>query len=323
MNTTKYLDFLSFAEAFTLYTKDNSRKARKGANSLITEIIGGMNRNRKNFNMNLPNHYIKVTPYWLLGFVEGDGSFYLHTISNILYFSVKQKGNQTLLEAIKHFLLSADSSQSFSSPKYQPTLNPSSAVEVDDSEYIKINLDKSGVNEIRISNVYFLDNVLIPFFDGLVWQSKKYLDYCDWKALFKIIKLGHHYTPEGLALIKGIASQMNNNRLSTSKAPKVGDRSKLLDEIEVFFKNNPSNYEIRDGRTFIKSSNRFLKNPKRVSVSIKNVLSGDILYSFESFSSCGKFLGLSGWKVNSHVQRGIEFEFEGKLISIIKTENKD
>jgi len=63
LNTTKYLDFLSFAEAFTLYTKDNSRKARKGANSLITEIIGGMNRNRKNFNMNLPNHRLKVTPY--------------------------------------------------------------------------------------------------------------------------------------------------------------------------------------------------------------------------------------------------------------------
>jgi len=87
---------------------------------------------------------------------------------------------------------------------------------------------------------------------------------------------------------------MNNNRLSTSKAPKVGDRSKLLDEIEVFLKNNPSNYEIRDGRTFIKSSNRFLKNPRPVSVSIKSVLSGDILYSFESFSCCGKFLGLSG-----------------------------
>jgi hypothetical protein len=30
LNTTKYLDFLSFAEAFTLYTKDNSRKAREG-----------------------------------------------------------------------------------------------------------------------------------------------------------------------------------------------------------------------------------------------------------------------------------------------------
>jgi hypothetical protein len=32
-----------------------------------------MNKNRTSFLQ--PFHKIKITPYWLLGFIEGDGSF--------------------------------------------------------------------------------------------------------------------------------------------------------------------------------------------------------------------------------------------------------
>ena len=40
---------------------------------------------------------------WLLGFSEGDGSFYFESHKNALFFSIKQKGNETLLIAIKDF----------------------------------------------------------------------------------------------------------------------------------------------------------------------------------------------------------------------------
>jgi hypothetical protein len=45
-----------------------------------------------------------------------------------------------------------------------------------------------------------------------------------------IIKKGLHYTPEGKALINRVLSQMNNNRLSNSKAPRV-DRDLLKADI--------------------------------------------------------------------------------------------
>jgi hypothetical protein len=114
---------------------------------------------------------------------------------------------------------------------------------------------------------------------------------------------------------------MNNNRLSTSKALKV-DRVKLLEEIEKFLKDNPSNYEIKDGRTFIKSSNTFLKNTRPVSVCIKDVSTGEILHSFKSFSNCGKFLGLHHSVVSSRETQGTEFTFNGKLITIHKIEKE-
>jgi len=33
-----------------------------------------MNKKRNNF-IQFPNHNIKITPYWLLGLIEGEGSF--------------------------------------------------------------------------------------------------------------------------------------------------------------------------------------------------------------------------------------------------------
>ena len=63
---------------------------------------------------------------------------------------------------------------------------------------------------------------------------------------------------------------MNNNRLSTSLALKV-NRVKIKEDIKEFLITNPSNYEIKDGRTFIKSSNTYLKNTRPVSICIKDV----------------------------------------------------
>lgn len=59
-----------------------------------------------------------------------------------------------------------------------------------------------------------------------------------------MLQKGFHYLPEGLALIKRIASQMNNNRLSGSPTNITkGKRNLLHTEIDKFLLENPSNYE--------------------------------------------------------------------------------
>jgi len=104
LNTTKYLNYLAFKEGYLLYFNNKTNQSlilgstsgalgeatdRVGAkvdksllfNKLI-ELKNSMNSQRTNFE--LPDtHKIIITPYWLLGFIEGDGSF---SISNIKGF---------------------------------------------------------------------------------------------------------------------------------------------------------------------------------------------------------------------------------------------
>lgn len=71
---------------------------------------------------------------------------------------------------------------------------------------------------ITVNQTDFLTNVLVPFFDSLIWLSKKEKDYKDWRLILNIIREGKHFIDEGKELISLIAKGMNNNRLSTNLA---------------------------------------------------------------------------------------------------------
>ena len=58
------------------------------------------------------NHEICITDRWLLGFIEGDGSFSIVKKDNMLTFSISQKGNLVLMEAIKKYFSNLASSNS-------------------------------------------------------------------------------------------------------------------------------------------------------------------------------------------------------------------
>ena len=65
-----------------------------------------MNKNRTIFKLPF-NHIIKITPYWLLGFVEAEGYFSVATTGyHRLEFGIGQTFSELpVLEAIKQFLL--------------------------------------------------------------------------------------------------------------------------------------------------------------------------------------------------------------------------
>jgi len=113
LNTSKHLNFLEFKKAYNLYHKSFTLNNLKDKNwnrlEILEEIIkikDSMNRKRINFD--LPNdHYIKRTPYWLIGFIEGEGSFSIARNNN---FTLELGISQTLSEKrvmseIKVFLL--------------------------------------------------------------------------------------------------------------------------------------------------------------------------------------------------------------------------
>ena len=108
--------------------------------------------------------------------------------------------------------------------------------------------------------------------------------------MFKLKEKGHHYTDVGLRLIELILSQLNNNRLSTSKSAKV-DRTLLHADIDRLL-SGPSNYEKRGNRIYIKSLNRFSSSPRPKAVQLIDAENGEILNTFTSLTACAKYLGM-------------------------------
>jgi hypothetical protein len=69
------LIFLAFAKAFWLYRQNRDNGTKKDIKPEIDEIKNSMNSKRTNFDR-ANCHKFEITRSWLLGFTEGDGSFY-------------------------------------------------------------------------------------------------------------------------------------------------------------------------------------------------------------------------------------------------------
>ena len=290
LNTTKHLDYLAFARAYKLYV-DN--KNRADIMPSIQGIIREMNKQRTDFN--LPVNHFRITPNWLLGFVEGDGSFIYKTVGT-LEFSIGQKGNKALLEAIKDYFQALG--------KY-------------DGNVADLRLQGEGQFKISISGVERLEKVVIPFFDGLIWHTKKYLDYSDWKDILYLRNKGLHYHPMGKILIERIKQQMNNNRLSTSGMARV-DTALLKEDIAKLL-NSPSNYEIRDGKTYIISLNKYHAFTTNKPQAIQLVdTSENIICTYYSREKCAEDLEISKSGVTYRIQNGIQFTYKAQLVYLKK-----
>ena len=97
LNTTKQLNFLDFKRAFLLYQHDNSREDRQKIKPIIDNIKSGMN-SKRTAPAEVSRQEFNITPDWLLGFIEGDGSFYYENHKGLIYLGIKQTGNKDLLD---------------------------------------------------------------------------------------------------------------------------------------------------------------------------------------------------------------------------------
>jgi len=123
-----------------------------------------MNSLRNNYdNLSLPKR--NLTPYRVLGFVEGDGTFY---ISNLIpQFSIKQHfKNVHFLHEIAEFL---------NNLPYNPTIGPENDIlNTKPVPGVYISEDSSSLN---VSNILQLYNYILPFFKSLEFKSRKVVDF--------------------------------------------------------------------------------------------------------------------------------------------------
>lgn len=212
LNTTKYLDYINWKTAFMLYINNNNESITKKEKikSDILTFKKGMNKNRTDIVMP-STHSMVIKPYWLIGFIEGEGCFSVSkpikdkslTISFILVQTAVQK---PLMEAIQTFLNNLQpNSLDCSTPQ---------ATNIKMSEITNLNNNSKPIIRLYCTDFLFLTDYLIPFLDKFVFLSKKELDYLDWKTAVKIKSEKKHLSDEGSNIIKLICSRMNVNRRS-------------------------------------------------------------------------------------------------------------
>lgn len=295
LNTTKHLNFLAFAKAFWLNHTKGYDNNLNDVNLEIESLKSTMNSNRSYFNM--PNsHKFVLTSYWLLGFIEGDGSFSYQHKTGTLVLSITQKENKALLDAVLAYLLSLAKSEDF-------------VKGINEAGYVYFD-SKGGVWNLRVMRGDFIEFVIIPLFNSMIFRTKKYLDYLDWVAIFNLRKKGLQYTPEGQKLIDRILNQMNNNRLSTSSKPRI-DRAELILDLNNIL-SLPSNYEYKEnGKIFIISENRYLTGGRRVKKAVALLSSdGDLIKTFPTATACSRFLGVDNSTVTYRLKKGSIFLFD-------------
>lgn len=132
-----------------------------------------MNTLRTNFI--LPNsHKILITPYWLLGCIEGDGSFSVSTSKSFpLRFNIVQSIiEKKVLEAIKLFLL--ELSGNFKTKRIN-----SNPVQIIEEQQSKLSENRKLMLNLNINDHSFLSHIIVPFFNKLNFLTKKELDYKD------------------------------------------------------------------------------------------------------------------------------------------------
>lgn len=287
LNTSKYLDYLDFKQAFFYYINrnnnlDSETKITSGAiKKKIIELKNKMNTNRINFDRPESSKII-ITKYWLLGFIEGDGSFFIRRDNLTPTFSIENTGVQfPVLLKIKEFLENSLGFDKYSLYK----IKNSSIILLTIVKARSVN-GKSSVSLI-INNINVLYNYLIPFFSDTEFLTKKGKDFHDFKIISKAVYEGAHRKKEIRSLILKLSNTMNNFRLSTYKGT-VEYLNK--EELNILTTVTPTIEHLIDGRVRDNITKKIL--PRQVSCVyeiIKN--SGEVLLA-GSLTEAASIVGL-------------------------------
>jgi hypothetical protein len=164
-------------------------------------IMNNMNSRRTEYNYSLiPS--LRINPYWLLGFIEGEGTFGFKNLSP--YFQIGQhikslkvlQGIVLYLQSIpKGFTMSINSLP----PIVSSTLHSNNTVSV-----------------ISINNIDALYDYLLFFLLDMPFQTRKAEDCYYWSFALHLHKFGYYYLIEGLKLVIVIAKYTNKGRYITN-----------------------------------------------------------------------------------------------------------
>jgi hypothetical protein len=272
LKSSKYYQYQVFKEAVNLF--NNKMHLTPEGKAIIIDC-----KNKLNKDFTIPEPII-ITDAWLLGFIEGDGSFSTSGSVPRLKFENHIK-EMKLLEKIQNYL--GTGSLITKVRKYQGlNYNPTVILEINKISILKnVILTKYGNQESGLLTLY----------------TKKSKDFEDWSIIVNLFYLGYHLLPKGRSLIFKLKSRMNY-RLSSNpnKNPEILD---LNEEISSIFA-IPAPYEIKNGVRLHSGSGKWVS--ESISIKVIDKL-GNNLY-FDSLSKCSEALKIGRAEINSCLING-------------------
>jgi hypothetical protein len=280
LNTTKYLDYLAFREVVML-RESKAHLTSEGWEKIVS-LKASMNKARVNHTLPT-DHEVVITFPWLLGLIEGDGSFSFNKLVPRLTIQLNYR-QEYVLKAILEF---------FGGLGNLTIGKPRQRVDSFSSEAMAI---------LEFNKIAFLHNVLIPSFKALTFLSKKGKDFEDWLICVEIYFSGRHTLAEGEALILLFKSRMNNNRLSTNP---LNQKDLLISQVDIdaVFK-LPAPYEVRNGTRYLAGTDKLVSEAFPVFVTYPD---GSISI-FPSLSKCAIALGISRNPIRKYLDTGTPYK---------------
>jgi hypothetical protein len=255
----------------------------------IIHIKDSMNDKRVNFD--LPEGHIRITGNYLVGILEGDGSFYLNKndmTARVSLITITQ--DRILLEKIREFLLNQLDEYSYILGSTTKLIN------LNDKKRIGAN---KPITVLEIYQIDYIVNILIPYLDSLQFRTKKYLDYLDFRTIAFLIFEGKHLLDYGKELIIKLGDTMNNNRLSTNPNRLVLD-AEQKSELDKLVKSEPLISVDSEGRAMIISEKKYIRSTYIIKAIFLN---GSFSY-FTNGVSCAKALHVSNNTITQRLNDG-------------------
>lgn len=293
LNTTKYLDYLCFKKGFFMYrNRKSSELTLDEINLNILKLKESMNSKRVDFNFSSDKHNIVITGNYLVGLLEGDGSFYLnkHDMTARVSF-VTTTINRVVLEKIREFILGLLDEHSYMLGSTTKLINISNK---------KVKSDYRPISLLEIYQIDFICNVLIPYLDSIEFRTKKYQDYLDFKKIAQLILEGKYLINKGKELIIKLGDSMNNNRLSTTTTTGIVLDDTTKSELNLLIKSDPLINIDTEGRAIIISEKKYIRSTYIIKVYLLN---GSVNYSTNGVS-CAKFLHVSNDSITKRLNDG-------------------
>lgn len=253
-------------------------------------------------------HSIRVTPYWFLGFVEGDGSFSITSRPHfglLLHMTAYNK-QRPLMLAIKNYIdhLGLDSS-SFSDKnlcKIEDLLGKRSFIYEESAGRGENTLPTIKLITTRVD---FLMDHLVPLLSSRTFFTKKFLDFQDFCLAGLIIQSGKHTTESGIKLLDLLRGGMNTGRDYINDLGKSEDLKYLIEKVLAM---DPIYCLNKDGLRINAESLALI--PNQIFYILCSSSEESII--FTSSEECGRFFGVTKQTINVRLASGKALKHMGK-----------
>ena len=287
--THKQLDYRDWKKAILL-KKDNqeiSRSLSSDTLKKINNIKSGINTSRakaaltsgiskrENYEGYILNKNM-IQKNWLLGFIEGHGSFYISNSSVV--FGITQK-DRKILDTISEFIQDL------------PLLPPYTNLFVPKKpNCIITSKNNNKAYQLVITDKDVLFQYIFPFFQNLKFYSRKKIDFIIWSTVLFLFMFGYNHTSKGKIVWLKLFNIMNSKRYFSN----ILDILDVIDLKDIFNIEPPFN--IQSGKShFILTKEYFQSKGSRLGFKLYIYKNGvEIIGSpFPSFTQGGKAINLN------------------------------